>query len=234
MSNIFNKKKEITFSTILLIFYTLLIIILAFLYFFDIIVSPKLQPLIGGGLVSAIAVFAQFIMQYKDYYNNEELKSNGVVKFLERRDDKLYYEKIINETNKNLNLLFYTGKRFSEDFCQDFEGDNAVVKALERGVRIKLLLIEKSLLPPDEHANFEISKSIFTKLKSKYNELFEIKYYNHIQTHNIFSNENLSIIGPYFHNKRSKYSNSIHFTKTSPYVKDFEDYFTNEWELINW
>jgi hypothetical protein len=229
--SLFNRKKEITFSQLLLLFYIIIIITLAALYFLDIIESTKIQPLIGGGLVSAIAVFAQFIMQYKDFYNNEELKANGVVKFLERRDDKSYYEIIINETKEKLDLLFYTGKRFSEDFCQDFEGDNAIVKALEKGVNIRVLLINKSMLPEDEYSNFDIAEKNFKRLKSKYKGKFNLKYYNHIQTHNIFSNEKISIIGPYFHNKKSKYSNSIHFLKSSPYVKDFECFFESEWDL---
>lgn len=231
MSKIFNMKKEITFSQVILILYIFLIITLSVLYACDIVTSPKLQPLLGGGLVTAIAVFVQFIMQFKDYNNNEELKANGVVKFLERRDDKDYYKKVINKTKGKLDLLFYTGKRFSEDFCQEFDGDDEILKALNRGVVIRILLIDKSILPSDEYANFDIADNNFKRLQDTFKEQFQVKYYNHIQTHNIFSNESMSIIGPYFHNKKSKYSNSIHFLKSSPYVKDFEQFFESECDL---
>lgn len=170
-------------------------------------------------------------MQFKDYNNNEELKANGVVKFLERRDDKNYYKKVINKTKGKLDLLFYTGKRFSEDFCQEFDGDDEILKALNRGGVIRILLIDKSILPSDEYANFDIADNNFKRLQDTFKEQFQVKYYNHIQTHNIFSNESMSIIGPYFHNKKSKCSNSIHFLKSSPYVKDFEQFFESEWDL---
>lgn len=45
MSKIFNMKKEITFSQVILILYIFLIITLSVLYACDIVTSPKLQPL---------------------------------------------------------------------------------------------------------------------------------------------------------------------------------------------
>jgi len=230
MMKLFKTKLELTLSSIMLALYIIAIIIFSILYFLEIIKSPKIEPLIGGGLVSLIAVFIQFIMQYQDFKNNEKLTKSGVVKFLERRDDKDYYEKIIKTTKEKLNLLFYTGKRFSEDFCQDFDGDNAIIEALKRGVKIRLLLIDESLLPDDEKDNFRIAENNFKKIKSKYKDNFDYRYYKHIQTHNIFMNESSAIIGPYFHKKKSKYSNSIHFKSNSPYVTDFINFFETEWE----
>ena len=101
----FSKKITIPVSKIVLWFYVIVAITLTILYFFSSLLPQKLEPLIGGGLVSIIAVLAQFLMSYSDYKNNEKLKQHRIIELLERRDDKNYYKKLIQSANKKLDLL---------------------------------------------------------------------------------------------------------------------------------
>ena len=225
----FSKNITIPVSKIVLWIYVFAAFILSLLYFFSSLLPQKLEPLIGGGLVSIIAVLAQFLMSYSDYKNNEKLKKHRIIELLERRDDKNYYKKLVQSANKKLDLLFYTGKRFSEDFCQEVAGDDEIISCLRRGVKIRLLLSSESMLNGHDKSDFQSAVENFKKIKSNFPEQFDFKLYNHIHCHNMFSSELDTIVGPYFYNKRSKYSHSIHFATNAPYVADYLEYFESEW-----
>lgn len=225
----FSKKIIIPVSKIVLWIYILVAFVLGLLYFFSSLLPQKLEPLIGGGLVSIIAVLAQFLMSYSDYKNNEKLKKHRIIELLERRDDKKYYKKLIKSANKKLDLLFYTGKRFSEDFCQKVAEDDEIISCLRRGVKIRLLLSSENMLNDNDKNDLRSAIENFKKIRSEFPNQFDIKLYNHIHCHNIFSSELDTIVGPYFYNKRSKYSHSIHFATNAPYVADYLEYFESEW-----
>lgn len=66
------KKITISLSKIILCTYILMASSLAALYSLDIITSAKWAPLVGGGLVSIVALLVQFITDYLDYVRNEK------------------------------------------------------------------------------------------------------------------------------------------------------------------
>ncbi|MBW3834625.1 hypothetical protein [Aeromonas hydrophila] len=224
------KKVTISLSKIILCIYILMALLLATLYSFDIITSAKWAPLVGGGLVSIVALLVQFITDYLDYVRNEKIINSGLVGVLERRDDKDFYRKIIKNSKAELKFIFHTGKRFTEDFCQAESGDNEFILALTRGVNVKLLLPEAdSIKNEDEKQNLISSLDRFIEIKRKFEDNFEIRLYNHEPHHSIFASDTDVIVGPYFEKRKSKYSQSLHFKTGAAFTLDYIQYFDEEW-----
>lgn len=225
-------KNEITISLskIILSTYTLMALSLTALYSLDIITSTKWAPLVGGALVSIVALLVQFITDYLDYVRNEKIINAGLIGVLERRDDKDFYKKVIKNSKVELKFIFHTGKRFIEDFCQVESGDNEFILALTRGVNVKLLLpTVDSIKNENEKQNLISALEHFIEIKRNFKENFEIRLYNHEPHHSIFASDTDIIVGPYFEKRKSKYSQSLHFKIGAAFTLDYIQYFDEEW-----
>ncbi|MCH7377877.1 hypothetical protein MM182_21315 [Aeromonas sp. MR19] len=224
------KKITISLSKVILWTYISMAILLVALYSFDIITSTKWAPLVGGGLVSVVALLVQFTTDYLDYVRNEKIINSGLIGVLERRDDKDFYRNIIKNSKAELKFLFHTGKRFSEDFCQAESGDNEFILALTRGVNVKLLLPRvDSITSEKEKQNLTLALERFVEIKDNFKENFEIRLYNHEPHHSIFASDTDIIVGPYFEKRKSKYSQSLHFRTGAAFTLDYIQYFDEEW-----
>jgi hypothetical protein len=228
---IFNQKLKIPFSLIILIGFAGLSITLLW-YYSKADIDIRWAPLVGGALVASISSLVHFGISFIDFRNNEKLNDSGVKKFLTRRDDKNYYKTLIESASKELSLLFYTSKRFCEDFCTDGDGDNLLIKCLNNNseLKVRLLVLSKNLIDECDKGNYTIAETSLKKMTDKFGERFEYRFYDHIPTHNIFMSDVDAVIGPYFYNKNSKYSHSIHFRADARYVQDYKTYFDAEWE----
>jgi hypothetical protein len=195
--------------------------------------SEKWAPVVGGATVASFIALFQYLVSYLDYRNNERLAVSGVVNFLTSRDDKEYYSKLISNSKSELNCLFYTCKRFCEDFCTNGGKDNLLIKKLENSpnFQVKILVQLKGELPTVEQPNFDLAQTCFAEMSAKFPNQFKVKFYSHIPTHNIFITDKDAVIGPYFNKEGRKYNHSIHFLKTAEYVTDFKEYFDAEWAL---
>jgi len=230
----FKTKLKVPLSIILLTILVLISTYLVYLYS-ESELDAKWAPFIGGAAVSSIAALFQYLISFIDYRNNEKLKDSGVIKFLSSRGDKSYYQNLIKNSTSELKLLFHTSKRFCEDFCSDGTGDNLLIETLNTkpNLHVKLLILSKKLLPKDEHAGYEIAQKILKKMQGKFGVRFQVKYYSHAPSHNIFLSDNDAVIGPYFDHAKSKYSHSIHFKSNAGFVTEYKEYFDKDWNLAN-
>jgi len=231
---LYNTNINIPVSIILLFSLAILSSVLVYLYLFTAL-DPKWGPLIGGATISSIAALFQYLVSFFDYRNNEKLKDSGVIEFLSSRGDKNYYQKIIKNSRTELKLLFHTSRRFCEDFCSDGKGDNLLIEMLNTKpkLNVKLLILSKPLLPQAEQASYEMASVILLKMQQEFGSRFQVKYYNHTPTHNIFISDNDTIIGPYFEGVKSKYSHSIHFKSNADFITEYKEYFDVEWDKSN-
>jgi hypothetical protein len=231
---LYNTNINISASIILLVSLAIVSSVLVYLYIFTTF-APKWGALIGGAAISSIAALFQYLVSFFDYRNNEKPKNSGVIEFLSSRGDKKYYQKIVKNSRTELNLLFHTSKRFCEDFCSDGQGDDLLIDMLNTKpkLNVKLLILSKSLLPQSEHAGYDIASVILSKMQQKFGDRFQVKYYNHAPTHNIFISDNDTIIGPYFEGVKSKYSHSIHFKSNADFITEYKEYFDVEWDISN-
>lgn len=224
-----NKKLTIRWSTVTLFLYLTVCVILAYFTFFG-DTSEKVQNITGGAFVTMIAVTIQFLVSWETQRNNEFLKRNGVINFLDRRDDKSYYKKLVDESDEKINMMFYTARRFVEDFCSNVEGDNSLISALARGVEVKLLIASKEQVDKSEVNDLERTIEKLKEIKGRWNYPISVRTYNATPSHNIFSTENETIVGPYFHPAGRRYNHSIHFYTRAKFVKGYLIYFNDVWE----
>ena len=225
-------RTNINISLAKLITGSLLIVTAFLLYFYaNGKVSEKWAPIIGGMAVSSLVSLIQFLINYKNYRSSEKLEDCGVKEFLETRGDKNYYSKLINNSNKELRLIFNTSKRFFEDFCQEEQGDNLLTTKLDKNpeLKVRMLLTDFDFLSEDDRASFGISKTEIARLSLKYQNRFQVRFYTHVPNHNIFLTDKDAVIGPYFENLKGKYLPSIHLSSNATFVEPYITYFENEW-----
>ena len=214
----------------MLILLILLCVALFFVFSFAHL-SDKWTAIWGGGVVAAITALFQYIISYLDYRNNERLAIAKVKNFLTSRDNKDYYTKLVKDAEVKVDCLFFTAKRFCDDFCTEGGNDNLLIKRLieNPNIKVRLMVQDRCMLPTDLQRDFDSINEKLNELSQRFGERFSVKTYSHIPAHNIFITDKDAIIGPYFNNKRSKYSHSIHFEESANYIKDYKDYFEQEW-----
>ncbi|ABI72978.1 hypothetical protein [Shewanella frigidimarina] len=225
-------KKRITIPTSIIVLSVFVVISIFLIYFYaNSDINNKWAPLIGGALVASISSLIHYSLTIFDLRKNEKLNDSGVIKFLESRDDRDYYGKLIKNTKNELNLLFYTSKRFCEDFCTNGGKDNLLISTMENNPNliVKLLILDKSHINGGDQHNFEIADVKLKVMQDKFGDRFQVKYYDHIPTHNIFLSEKDAIVGPYFYNANGKFSHSIHFRASAKFIKEYKEYFDAEW-----
>jgi hypothetical protein len=225
----FDKKFVIRWSTVILTVY-LLICLSLFYFTFIGETSEEIENIIGGAFVTMIAVMIQFLASWEDHRNSEFLKKNGVINFLDRRDDKIYYRGLVDSADEYINMMFYTARRFVDDFCSTVDGDNSLILALSRGVEVKLLVASETQIDKSEIADLEKTIEKLRSLKQKYNYPISVRKYNNQPAHNIFSTEVDTVVGPYFHPKERRYNHSIHLYTRAKFTKGYLNYFNDVWD----
>jgi hypothetical protein len=193
--------------------------------------SGKWSPIVGGAVVASVTALFQFTLSFLDYRNNERLSVAKVQKFLSSRDDRAYYTELVKNCGGRLDCLFFTAKRFCDDFCTDGGNDDLLIRMLHNSpeLKVRIMIQERNLLSPDRARDFDSISEKIINLNERFSYRFLVKTYSHIPTHNIFMTEKDAVIGPYFYNKDGKYTHSIHFYKEASFVEDYREYFEYEW-----
>lgn len=225
------RKVNISLSLIVLISLLSITTILLILYAMEVF-DQKWAPIVGGMAISSLVSLVQFLIGYKNYRNNEKLEDCGVLEFLSTRGDKKYYSRLINKADAKFDLIFHTSKRFFEDFCEEEAEDNFLIKKLDgnQKLTVRMLLTHRDFLEPEEQPSYDISKRAIKRLTDKYNQRFQVKFYEHEPNHNLFITDKDAVIGPYFKNERGKYLPSIHFRSNASFVAPYKKFFDTEWE----
>lgn len=234
--SLFRKSIKITMSTIVLIVLIVLLIVSIYLYSLT-GNTDSLCGVIFGGLASGLIVaIIQFIIAWQDYKQTEILKELKLIKVMYNRASREQYEDYIRSTNRELDVMGVTAVRFFNDFADTSKGapDNATVliKALERGVNVRVLVASDIYLPDTKKADYEKVKAKYLELAERYSNL-KVQYYNHTPTHSIFRMDDDCVIGPVFPNLESRNTPALHVKRSSPMALNYMDYFETEWREAN-
>ena len=184
-----------------------------------------------AGLIIALI---QFLLDWKKHYQSEQLHILGVKKILSNREDEDYYRDKISESQDRLWILGNTSSRLLKDFADDRiskEKRRALIKALERGVEVKILVADKRhLATPKEKASFDVAKNRFREIKSEFPDKFNFKYYSHQPNHSIFVFDNECFVGPIFKGLKSRDTPSIYTQTNKDFAKNYLSHFEDEWK----
>ena len=193
----------------------------------------KWGSILGSLAAGLIVAIIQLIIAWQDYKHNEKLKELKLIEIMYNRASRDKYANFIKTCNRELDVMGVTAVRFFTDFADTSDGapENAKVllRALERGVHVRILLPTQDYLPDDKKADFNKVKEKCCNLENRYN--LEIKYFNHTATHSIFRVDDTCIIGPVFPELESRNTPAMHLMKSSPMAVRYMDYFESEWNV---
>lgn len=195
--------------------------------------SETWSPLLTGTLTGAIIALLQFVWSMAEAGGLKKLKELKVIDVLFTRDDASYYGKLIERAEKDIVVLGTTAKRFLEDFA-DKESPRpdkkVLLGALERGVKVKILVASRSGLEGDEKSVQKAvdAERLMMDLRRSHSG-FSYGYYEHMPTHSIVRIDDSCIVGPCFPTKESRNTPAIRMSIESRLVQSYMEHFESEW-----
>lgn len=190
---------------------------------------------VGAGLFVAII---QLLIDWDDQREIAKLKALHLIKIMFNRDQRDEYAEFIGSAHKHLDLMGVSASRFFSHFADLDQGareeSKVLLRALDNGVIVRILLPRKDFLDESKHASFEHVKTLIPQIKSRIPHAdITIKYFSHMPTHSIFRVDDECIVGPIFPKLESKNTPAMRLKSKSIYAQKYLDYFENEWELAN-
>lgn len=230
---VFSKNFKVSLSVVIFII-LVMILILSVTIYHRIGNSNSIWGTVFGSLAAGMIVaIIQYIIAWNDYKQTEKLKELRLIEVLLNRAKRNKYEEFIKNASRNLDVMGVTACRFFNDFADISKGapDNATVllKALDRGVQVRVLLPADNYLPASKKTDSEKVKNKYKELRHQYNNI-TIKYFEHSAAHSIFRIDDTCIIGPVFPELESRNTPALHVKKSSPIALKYMDYFESEWE----
>jgi len=228
---IFNKSFKIKTTFIIgLIFFVVTVIVGVWFWNTN---ENKVGVILGSLCAGLIVALLQFIIAWQDYMQTEKLKELELIEVLYNRDNRIFYQEYIKSSKRIILIMGVTGFRFFKDFADDSHNATSNAKvlfdALERDVRVKILLPEADFIDEDKKHDFERVKDISVKIKAKFSGIFEIRYFKHVPAHSIFQIDEKCIVGPVFPKLESKYTPALYLRNSSPIAVKYLKYFEYEW-----
>lgn len=236
MKEIFNRNFKFRYSTFVVIALVVAIIICTVYYFLQ---SDSSSGAILGSLVAGLIVaLIQLIISWRDFDMTKKVEDLRLIEILYDRDNRDYYANLINKSRREIRVMGVTAKRFFEHFADMTVGARpdaqVLIAALNRGVKVKLLLPSKEYIANNKKASFEQVEDTLKRINSKYPEAeIEIRYFDHIPAHSIFMVDSECIVGPVFENVESKNTPALHLKNESPFAEKYVAYFEQEWKALD-
>jgi len=231
----FRKTATIRYSFVIFTFLIGLILLLTIVFTTDYLSGEKWSAIVPGLLTGFVVALFQALLSLQEIKKIDEYKSLKIEKILSHRKDATYYGSIISKSKKQIKVLGITAQRFLDDFANDSsnapEQEKVLLKALDRGVKVKILVTHEDCL--DNEENIQKLKSAEKKLLKlkKQSSNFDYCYYKHIPTHSIVIIDRECIVGPIFPELESKYTPAIHLIDdNSPFTEPYVNYFDQEWD----
>lgn len=236
MKGIFDRNFKFRYSTIVIVVLFVAIIICSIFYFFQ---SDSSSGAILGSLVAGLIVaLIQLIISWRDFEMTKKVEDLRLIQILYNRDDRLYYQKLISESRREIRVMGVTAKRFFEHFADMTVGARpdaqVLISAMNRGVKVKILLPSKEYITNNKKASYEQVEETLKSINNKYPEAeIEIRYFDHIPAHSIFMVDSECIVGPVFENVESKNTPALHLKNESPFAEKYIAYFEQEWKKLD-
>jgi hypothetical protein len=232
----FIKNFRIPFYAFSLAVSLILCALFSYLYFSsDSETSDKVTTFYAGFASAFLVAFFQQLAYVLDALKLHKYQSMGVEDFLQERRDHKYYEEVINRSNRHITVLGVTASRFMEDFANTSSPNTrALISALSRGVKVKILLPKLAHLPQGKHADItEKTEPAIAELATNANYDIEVKYFDHIPAHSIVATEHTCIAGPVFSHLESKLTQSMVLKPNSEFANQYMGLFDKEWNAAD-
>lgn len=220
---------------LLLLLFLILFAFFSYIHFsMDAVKNPKVSSFVGGLSAAFLVASVQFLVQLYEQIKLSKFREHGIKEFLAHRSDRKTYGEIISSAKKGstIKVLGVTASRMLQDFADyDEQNSQELIRALERGVKVNILLPKIAYLAKDQCSDL-VNKTLThaMKLKEKFPSDFEIKFFNSPPSHSIFLSGDVCLIGPVFDGKQSRNTPTIIFDSRGSYVAPYLESFDRAWE----
>jgi hypothetical protein len=196
--------------------------------------NEKWLALIGGLISSLIAVGIQFLMGWNEHREIESFKEMGLLKVLPNRDGKeTYYYELLKNAKKRLDFLGNTSYSFLDDFggtnIEAGEKVSAILRAMERGVNVRIMVIDRDNLDPSKHQKFDAAEIKLKALSDIKPNQFKYTYIDQTPSYTLVTVDDECIVGGIIPLVESDVTSAVHALKSSPFLKCYLDHFDKSW-----
>ena len=197
--------------------------------------GTKLGSLLGGLVATFIAVLIQFLLTLAHHREIERLKRMGFRDILAHREDrKRYYATLLGNARQHVEFIGKTAHSFLDDFAVDDPGasvtDRLLLDALERGVRMRILVADKSDLPKSKKKQHDRAAERMRSIAQRYPDLFEHGCLSEPPTQTWVTADRRCVFGPVFPSVSSRTTPAIHADSDSPFLEQYTRYFDDQWD----
>jgi len=228
MPNQFTKYVRIRLYKIVISGLFLLTVACGAVYFFT--QSTKIEAIWVGLFTGLLIACIQYLLEWNEQMEIESVKKLGVRRILAHRDERFFYEKLIKESKREIIVLGNTAFRLLEDFAHATRSDSAaLLEALSRGVKVRLLLPKHSYLSAEDRPLAAQAASRMVEI-GKTGNGFEYKFFDHPPSHSLMRIDEDCLVGPIFPRVKSKDSPAIQVDADSPFASEYLKYFEEEWK----
>lgn len=231
---LFSQRINIGLAKIVLITLIAAILLLAY-FFFTGSLDSKWTTLYGGLVTGLVVAIIQLLFEWYEHKEIEKFKSLGIERIIPHRDDEVYYRNLIISARKRIDVLGVTANRFMLDFADSASNRSekkVLIDALNRGVKVRILVPERNFLRPKDAIAFEQARGHFVTTKALYSG-FEYGYFSHIPAHSIVLVDEECLLGPVFPSLQSKDTPCIQMNAQSAFALPYLSYFEEEWNNAN-
>lgn len=236
MKEIFSKKIKLNVWIIIVL--VILVIICVCWKWYTMNTTSPVGAVLGSIIAGLIVALIQLGLSWWDYQMMQKIEKLRLIEILYDRDNRTYYANIIDKSRREIRVMGTTARRFFEHFADMTTGARpeaqVLISALNRGVKVKLLLPSKDYIALNKIADYNQVSETLNTIKQKYPHAeIDIRYFDHIPAHSIFMVDSECIVGPIFEYVESKNTPALHLKNESPFAEKYLAYFEQEWDKVN-
>ena len=210
----------------------LLVLIIAFGFFFFLEDDSKYVSLFGGffgGLISCTIYFCMDIVSFRELY---EYRRMGVRHLLKNRHEKSYYRPIVEGASKRVKVMGTSCSRFIDDFLDIDSDDNVLVDRLrsQPTLTVQLLVPNQKYMSEYTQTRFDLTHKKIEKLTKQFGDQFEIRRFPFKAKHSFVIVDDILIAGPIFQEDSSKLEPAIRVDMSTSFGEKYLEYFQLNWE----
>lgn len=198
--------------------------------------TTKSTALFGGFVTGLTLAIIQFLFGWAEYRATFKVQALGVKNILLHREDRAFYQELIENANEKIYVMGVTACRFMEHFADpssDRADTKVLLEALARGTKVRILVPRSEFLEEEDDKTKASRAANNFESTAKFSENFEYRYFDHVSAHSIVVADENCIIGPVFPEVPSKHTPAIYFHSESEYAKKYLGYFDSEWIKAN-
>jgi hypothetical protein len=189
-------------------------------------------PSIFTGVCSGVLILA--VDKWLDRADLKFLTNRDhIVGSTKGREDARYYGELFDGARREVSFYGRTGYRLLTDFADIDSRDpnkRALLRALDRGVRVRFLVADNSCLDDRGRDDADLARKLFERVRLALPlSNFDLRFYSSPATFSYFRADETVVFGVNFPNKKSRHTPSVIATSASAAAASYIEFFEETW-----